>query len=219
MSDTAVSMRERINSAIQNAFSTEALPDRLFSLGLLCYMAKMLPEANSVFSRVHELCPEDTLHGSFYGLTLAVVEKDIDTGLKLCKAALKGDSVDPEVYWILGQVYLLAGQRNEAFRTFKKGLFIHNDCVYLKAALGKMGVRKKRVFSFLSRNHSLNIFAGKLRAMAASSEEASNDNEFHSGKASSLPIYDMLQSNEKKLWKHLSGHNEVSLDRLWLLHT
>ena len=28
----------------------------------------------------------------------------------------------------------------------------------------------------------------------------------------------VLQSKEKKLWAHLSGHNEVSLDRLWLLH-
>jgi tetratricopeptide (TPR) repeat protein len=217
MRDTAVSMRERINRVIQNSFNTEAAPDRLFSLGLLCYMAKLLPEANSVFSRVHVLCPENTLYSSFYGLTLAVVEKDVDTGLKLCKAALNNDIVNPEVYWILGQVYLLTGQRNKAYRTFKNGLFIHNDCAYLKTALRKLGVRKNSVFSFLSRNHSLNVFAGKLRAMAAS-KETSNNNERHSGKASSLPLYDMLHSNEKKLWAHLNGHNEVSLDRLWLLH-
>ena len=217
MSDTAVSMRTRINGVIQHAFNTEAAPDRLFSLGLLCYMAKMLPEANSVFSRVHELCPKDTLYASFYGLTLAVVEKDVETGLKLCKMALSSDLVNPEVYWILGQLYLLTGQRNKAYRTFKNGLFMDNDCAYLKTALRKLGVRKKRVFSFLTRNHSLNILAGKLRAMAASGE-TSNDNERHSGKASSLPLYDMLHSNEKKLWAHLNGHNEVSLDRLWLLH-
>ena len=217
MRDTAVSMRKRINGVIQHAFSTEAAPDRLFSLGLLCYMAKMLPEANSLLSRVHELCPEDTLYSSFYGLTLAVVEKDVDTGLKLCKAALNKDSVNPEVYWVLGQVYLLTGQRKKAYRTFKDGLFIDNDCAYLKTAMRKLGVRKKSVFSFLSRNHSLNILAGKLRARAASGE-TSNDNEHHSGKTSSLPLYDMLQSKEKKLWVHLNGHNEVSLDRLWLLH-
>jgi len=217
MSDTAVSMRERINGAIQHAFNTEAAPDRLFSLGLLCYMAKLLPEAHSVFSRVHELCPANTLYSSFYGLTLAVVGKDVATGLKLCKAALKNDIQNPEVYWVLGQVYLLTGQRNKAYRTFKNGLFIHNDCAYLKTALRKLGVRKNSVFSFLSRNHSLNVFAGKLRAMAAS-KETSNNNERHSGKASSLPLYDMLQSNEKKLWVYLNGHNEVSLDRLWLLH-
>jgi tetratricopeptide (TPR) repeat protein len=217
MSDTAVSMRKRINGVIQHAFNTKAEPNRLFSLGLLCYMAKMLPEANSVFSRVHELCPEDTLYSSFYGLTLAVVEKDVDTGLKLCKAALSKDSVNPEVYWILGQVYLFTGQRKKAFRIFKEGLFIDNDCAYLKTALRKLGVRKKSVFSFLSRNHSLNILAGKLRAMATS-RETLNNNERHSGKASSLPLYDMLQSKEKKLWAHLNGHNEVSLDRLWLLH-
>ena len=217
MSDTAVSMRERINGAIQHAFNTEAAPDRLFSLGLLCYMAKLLPEAHSVFSRVHELCPANTLYSSFYGLTLAVVEKDVDTGLKLCKAALNNDIVNPEVYWILGQVYLLTGQRTKAFRTLKNGLFIHNDCAYLKTALRKLGVRKKRVFSFLTRNHSLNILAGKLRARAATGEK-SNHNERYSGKASSLPLYDMLQSNEKKLWAHLNGHNEISLDQLWLLH-
>ena len=217
MSDTTVSMRKRINGVIQHAFSTEAAPDRLFSLGLLCYMAKMLPEAHNVFLRVHKLCPEDTLYSSFYGLTLAVVEKDVDTGLKLCKAALNKDSVNPEVYWVLGQVYLLSGQRKKAYRTFKDGLFIDNDCAYLKTSLRKLGVRKKSVFSFLSRNHSLNILAGKLRAMAAS-RETSNDNKCHSGKASSLPLYDMLQSNEKKLWTHLNGHNEISLDQLWLLH-
>ena len=217
MSDTTVSMRKRINGVIQNAFSTEAEPDRLFSLGLLCYMAKLLPEANRVFSRVHELCPEDTLYGSFYGLTLAFVEKDVDAGLKLCKAALNSDIVNPEVYWILGQVYLLTGQRNKAYRTLKNGLFIHNDCAYLKAELRKLGIRKKRVFSFLTRNHSLNILAGKLRARAATGKE-SNQNKRYRGKALSLPLYDMLQSKEKKLWTHLNGHNEISLDQLWLLH-
>ncbi len=217
MSDTAVSMRKRINGVIQHAFNTETAPDRLFSLGLLCYMAKMLPEASSVFSRVHELCPKNTLYASFYGLTLAVVEKDVDTGLKLCKAALNKDSLNPELYWILGQVYFLTGQRNKAYRTFNEGLYVDNDCEYLKTALKKLGVRKKRVFSFLSRNHSLNILAGKLRAMAASGETP-NENERHSDKASSRPLYDMLQNNEKKLWVHLNGHNEVSLDRLWLLH-
>ena len=217
MIDTAVSIRKRINSVIQHAFNTDAAPDRIFSLGLLCYMAKMLPEANSLFSRVHELCPEHTLYGSFYGLTLAVVEKDVETGLKLCKSALKEDIENPEVYWILGQVYLLTGQRNKAYRTFYNGLSIDNDCVYLKAELRKMGVRKKRVFSFLSRNHYLNILAGKLSTMSTS-EKKSNNNDCHIGKTFSLPIYDMLQSNEKKLWAHMKGHNEVSLDRLWLLH-
>ena len=217
MSDTAVSMRTRINGVIQHAFNTEAAPDRLFSLGLLCYMAKMLPEANSVFSRVHELCPEDTLYSSFYGLTLAVVEKDVDAGLKLCKAALNNNVVNPEVYWILGQVYSLNGQRTKAYKTLQDGLFIHKDCADLKTALRKLGIRKKRVFSFLSRNHSLNILAGKLRAMAASGK-TSNDNERHSCKASCLPLYDMLQSNEKKLWTLMNSNNEISLDRLWLLH-
>ena len=217
MSNTAVSMRGRINRVIQNSFNTEASPDRLFSLGVLCYMAKMMPEAHSVFSHVHELCPEDTLYGSFYGLTLAVFKKDVDAGLKVCKAALKNDVVNPEVYWILGQVYSLNGQRTKAYKTLKDGLLIHTDCADLKTALRKLGFRKKRVFSFLTRNHSINILAGKLRAKIASGD-TSNDNEFHSGKASSLPLYDMLQSSEKKLWAHLSGHNEVSLDRLWLLH-
>jgi tetratricopeptide (TPR) repeat protein len=217
MSDTAVSMRKRISRIIQHAFNTEATPDRLFSLGLFCYLAKLLPEANSLFSRVHELCPEDMLYSSFYGLTLAVVEKDADRGLKLFKAALKDDFVKPEIYWSLGQMYLLTGQRNKAYRTFKNGLFVHKDCAYLKTELRKLGVRKKKVFPFLSRNHSLNILAGKLRAMAVSGG-ASNDNECQSDKASSLPLYDMLQSNEKKLWARLNSHNEVSIDRLWLLH-
>jgi hypothetical protein len=217
MSDTVVSMRERINLVIQQLFNTEAAPDRLFSLGVLCYMAKMMPEAHSVFSRVHELCPEDTLYSSFYGLTLAVVEKDVDAGLKLCKASLNNDHVNPEVYWILGQVYLINGQRTKAYKTFKNGLFIHEDCTYMKTALRKLGFRKKRVFSFLTRNHCLNIFAGKLRAKAAS-RATSNNNKRHSDKVSSLPLYDMLQNNEKKLWTHLNGPNEVSLDRLWLLH-
>jgi len=217
MSNTAVSMREMITRVIQHEFNTEAATDRLFSLGLLCYMAKLLPEANSVFSRVHEQCPENMLYSSFYGLTLAIVEKEVDTGLKLCKAALNNDIVNPEVYWILGQVYLLAGQRNKAYRTYKNGLFIHNDCAYLKSALRKLGVRKKSFFPFLTRNHCLNIFAGKLRANAAS-RETSNDNEYQSGKASALPFYEMLQSKEKKLWEHMSGHNEVCVDRLWLLH-
>jgi hypothetical protein len=217
MSNTAVSMRGRINRVIQNSFNTEASPDRLFSLGVLCYMAKMMPEAHSVFSHVHELCPEDTLYGSFYGLTLAVFKKDVDAGLKVCKAAVKNDVVNPEVYWILGQVYSLNGQRTKAYKTLKDGLLIHTDCADLKTALRKLGFRKKRVFSFLTRNHCLNIFAGRMRAKAASGKK-SNHNKRHSGKAFSLPFYDMLHSNEKKLWTHLNGNNETNLDRLWLLH-
>lgn len=217
MNDTTVTIRERINHVIQNAFVNAAAPDRLFSLGLLCYLAKLLPEAHRVFSRVHEMCPDNSLYTSFYGLTVAVVEKDTARGLKLCKSALNNDLVNPEGYWILGQIYLMTGQRRNAYRTFKNGLFIHHNCACLETALKKLGVRKRSVFPFLPRNHSLNIFAGKLRAMAASGEKTGNQG--HGNRALSLPVFDMLQSNEKKLWAHLSGNNEVSLDRLWLLHT
>jgi len=217
MNDTTVTIRERINLAIEHAFTGEAAPDRLFSLGLLCYMARLLPEAYRLFSRVHERCPTNPLYTSFYGLTVLVVEKDPARGLKLCKSALNNDYVNPEVYWILGQVYLLNGQKRNAYRTFKNGLFIHNNCACLETALKKLGVRKKSVFPLLPRSHSLNIFAGKLRALSAPGEKSGNQGR--GNRALSLPVFDLLQSNEKKLWVHLSGHNEVSLDRLWLMHT
>ena len=68
---------------------------------------------------------------------------------------------EPAVYLNLGKLYLKAGRKSQAIETFRKGL----GCGKLPEAirmLEQLGTRKPPVFKFLSRDHFLNKYSGKL---------------------------------------------------------
>ena len=87
---------------------------------------------------------------------------EIRRGLELARRAQHQDPRNPNVYWCLAQLYILARSRKEAIETVERGLRAAPDNFLLLRMRRRLGVRQPPPLPFLSRNHSLNVKLGKL---------------------------------------------------------
>ena len=110
---------------------------------------------------------------SYQGLCLCLTGVDMRGGLHQCRRAAQMDPITLEVWWNLGRVALKAGRRGEAYRAFREGLRIHPGHPSLSRCLLRMGRRRPRVLSFLSRRHPVNVLLGRLRRPVRPRESAS----------------------------------------------
>ena len=101
-------------------------------------------------------------HLSQYALAQAHEKGEFHTSIRLCQEAIRGEPKNPEHFLRLGTVYLLAGRRKEAVRTFQLGLRVGKHPMITKW-LQVLGHRSKPVLPFLSRSNPLNKYLGKLR--------------------------------------------------------
>jgi tetratricopeptide (TPR) repeat protein len=150
--------------SIDAVLTEETDPEKLFSLGLSCYRQKKLPEARRLFSRACDLKPEEPRYASYCGLLLALVMRKLKEAQKLCEGAIKPDCTAVELFYNLGRVYLMQGNREKALHAFRKGLQIDPDNAVIHRELENVGTRKKPFFKSLSRNNPLNRLAGMLRS-------------------------------------------------------
>jgi len=100
---------------------------------------------------------------SYYALSVAAATKDFDRASKLSAMAFKDEGYDPALYLNAGKIQLLAGKKELAIKTFKKGLKLDPENTLIKKQLAALGVRKNPVIPFLSRNNPINRFLGKLK--------------------------------------------------------
>ena len=100
---------------------------------------------------------------SYLGLGMARYEKRFDDGEKLCQRAIEIEFFEPENYVNLAKVYGLRGKRQQAVETLRKGLQIDGSHQQLRDMLLELGIRKKPVLSFLSRDSLLNRLLGRIR--------------------------------------------------------
>jgi hypothetical protein len=74
-----------------------------------------------------------------------------------------GNKREPMLYVNFGRVLLERGERMKARDQFMKAYRLDNTNAPAALELSRMGVRKKPVIPFLSRNNPLNVYFGKLR--------------------------------------------------------
>ena len=103
------------------------------------------------------------LYYSFLGYGIARVEGRVSEGLKLCQHSIKLEFYQPENYLNLARTSLLAKNRKEAVEAITRGLAIDSNNVELKALARELGVRRRPVLRFLSRDNPLNRLLGWLR--------------------------------------------------------
>jgi len=94
---------------------------------------------------------------------LACERRQFQQAQQLCQAALSKEPNNPEHYFYLGRIYLLARQKRRAIQTFRKGLK-HKRYQPIIDELHRLGLRRGPTFPSLAREHFLNRSAGKLRA-------------------------------------------------------
>lgn len=148
--------------SIEAALTQERDPEKLFSLGLSCYRQKKLPEAKRLFMRASEYKQDEPRFSSYYGLLLALVDRNMKYAVQLCQAAVK-PGAGSDLLYNLGRVYQMQGQREKALKAFQRGLTIDGGNMDIHRELENMGTRRKPVFSFLPRGNFINRFAGKIR--------------------------------------------------------
>ncbi|MCZ6779690.1 MAG: tetratricopeptide repeat protein [Acidobacteria bacterium] len=99
---------------------------------------------------------------SYCGYTLAFARKKYLDGLKLCKRAVEIEFFNPDLFCNLGDIYLARGDKKSAHKAFLRGLAISPEHSRLRSRMKEMGIRKRNIFSFLSRQHRLNSWIGQF---------------------------------------------------------
>lgn len=98
---------------------------------------------------------------SLMGYSLAKQSGQLKEGIALCEKAIALSPNQSEHYLNLGRIYLLANKKEPAIRIFKTGLRIRKDHRIINE-LKSLGIRKPPFVSSLSRDHVINILAGKV---------------------------------------------------------
>ncbi len=92
---------------------------------------------------------------------LAKERRQLQQALRLCMDALQREPDNPDHYYQLGRIYLIAGQKRRAIATFRKGLKFKRHQPSIDE-LVRIGVRKEPVLRSLPREHLLNRGLGIL---------------------------------------------------------
>lgn len=107
---------------------------------------------------------------SFLGYGIARYQKQVKEGLRLCQHAVKTSFYSPECHLNLARVQILAKNRKGAVHAIAQGLALDPRNAALRALHAEIGVRKRPVVGFLSRNNPVNRTLGKLRRQMKSED-------------------------------------------------
>lgn len=116
--------------------------------------------------RVTETGESSGLPGLFYsylGYGIALRDRRIREGLRLCRHSIEVELFEAENYLNLARTCLLARDRRGAVKAVRAGLKMDRTNQKLIALYKEMGIRSTPVLSFLDRSHPINVFLGKVR--------------------------------------------------------
>jgi tetratricopeptide (TPR) repeat protein len=99
---------------------------------------------------------------SYYALCLARVKKDYENAISLCITALKRAFYSPEIYVNLGRILILSDRKAHALKAFRKGLMLDDTHPGLIRERHAMGLRRRPLIPYLSRENPVNKFFGVL---------------------------------------------------------
>lgn len=103
----------------------------------------------------------EPLVASYLGYCLAKEQQQFKKAATLCRDAIERQPGEVLHYLNLGRVYLEAGQKVLAIKTFRQGMKVSRNR-QIMVELNALGVRKDPVFASLARNHPLNRFMGVI---------------------------------------------------------
>ena len=125
-------------------------------------------EALEHFRAAHQLDRANPRYRSYYGLSLALVERRFNQALELCRSAAKEEFFNPELYHNLARVHLAFGFKAEAIRYLRRGLMIDPANTGMARELAELGERRRPVLTFLPRRHPVNRLLGRVRRVVGS---------------------------------------------------
>jgi len=120
-------------------------------------------EALEYLRHAAELAPQNPHYLSFLGVSVSRAERKWAAAVKLCEMALILRRSEPQLYLNLAEVYVSAGQRDDAVAVLDRGLIYFRADARIRRARANLGRRCLPVLPFLERGHFLNRTLGKLR--------------------------------------------------------
>lgn len=100
---------------------------------------------------------------SFLGFGIARFQKKVREGLKLCEHAVRIQFYEPDNHLNSARVHLLARNRRAAVEALGRGLKLDPHHAALRGLRQEIGIRKRPVLPFLSRDNPLNRLLGRMR--------------------------------------------------------
>ncbi|HXI04665.1 MAG TPA: tetratricopeptide repeat protein [Candidatus Saccharimonadales bacterium] len=143
-------------------------PERSFARGLRSMERGNLVEALAYFEaalRLEERTPRSprrSKYASYYGYCVAAALGRTREGLELCLRAAQSDLFSPEIYLNLARVHLIVGDKRGAWKALVRGLSLDPSHKEIRVEMGRMGLRRRPMISFLDRAHPLNRAMGML---------------------------------------------------------
>lgn len=107
--------------------------------------------------------PKDASGLSYFGLTLAMMQKKIKPAIDLCRRAIELEFYNGDHYANLARVYLIAGNRKKAVETADEGLKLVHGHDYLVKVRRSLGLRERPAVPFLDRTNPINVSLGQAR--------------------------------------------------------
>ena len=115
------------------------------------------------FMRAFESDKHNAYYISFLGLAIARAQRKWAQASDLCETAVQLNPKEIQFHLNLGEVYTLAGRREQALGKLERALRLFGDDARLVEARGKVEKRRAPVLPFFGRGHFLNRELGKLR--------------------------------------------------------
>ncbi len=115
------------------------------------------------FRRATELGKQNPYYLSFLGLSITRSEGKWVTALELCKEALRLKRRELQLHLNLVEVYVAAGQPEDAVRTLDGAQRCFGADSRIERVRKRLGKRRSPVSPSLSRSHFLNRQLGRLR--------------------------------------------------------
>lgn len=132
--------------------------DKLFSSGLRALEQGDTLSALAFFEKATQK-EDKPVYSSYLALCIARERGQYQLAVTLCEKAKAREPLNPVHYLNLGKVYLQAGKKEDAIRTFREGLSRERDQGIIDE-LDKLGTRKPPVIPFLKRSSPVNRFLG-----------------------------------------------------------
>lgn len=109
---------------------------------------------------------------SYFGLSLALVQKKYKDAVDLCRRAIDLEFYNGDHYANLARVYFAQGNRKKAVETAEAGLKLNSEHADLLKVRRDLGVRSRPSVPFLDRSHPINVTLGQVRHAKKEAETA-----------------------------------------------
>lgn len=139
---------------------TEAEAETLFQRGVKALEEGKSLSALTCFEKAYETGREP-VYSSYFGFCIAKERGQVQKGMLLCRGALDKEPENGVHFLNLGRILLLAGNKEEALDTLRKGLG-HGPNEEILGLLDSIGRRSRPPIPYLSRDNPINKYLGKM---------------------------------------------------------